>query len=127
MDHNGLILLRYGIKGLLNDVTAKGVHAETQSVPTNGVCNGDDLFWSPMLEATLHEEVSEAVDHQRISLGDNRFNDFVLLLHCTNFELLLQEDRGLLVIVANNLVDDVLPVASHAPVEEATIIERLHR
>lgn len=80
-----------------------------------------------MLEATLHEEVSEAVDHQGISLSDNSFNDLVLLLHCANFELLLQEDRGLLIIVANNLVDYVLPVASHATIKEATVIERLHR
>ena len=80
-----------------------------------------------MLEATLHEEISEAVDHQRISLGNNSFNDLVLLLRCANFELLLQEDGGLLVIVANDLVDDIFPVAGHATIEEATIVERLHR
>ena len=80
-----------------------------------------------MLETTLHEEISEAIDHQRISLSNNSFNDLVLLLHRADFELLLQEDGGLLVVVANDLVDDIFPVTGHATIQEATVVERLHR
>ena len=79
-----------------------------------------------MLKATLDKKVAKPVDHQGISLGDDSFYDFVLLLDGTHFELLLQEDRSLLIVVTDNLVNDVLPVASHASVEEATIIEGLH-
>lgn len=42
---------------------------------------------------------------------DDGLNDLVLLLSSANFELLLQEDRSLLIIVADDLVNDVLPVA----------------
>lgn len=78
-----------------------------------------------MLEATLNQEVSEAIDHQWIGLSDDRLNNVILLLGCTNLELLLQEDGGLLIIVANDLVDNVLPVAIDGAVKKTAIVERL--
>lgn len=78
-----------------------------------------------MLEATLDEEIAEAVDHKRIRLVDDSVDDLKLLVGCGDLELLLKEDGGLLIVVADNLVDDVLPVAAHATVEKAAIVQRL--
>lgn len=77
-----------------------------------------------MLEASLDQEVAEAIDHQGIGLCDNSFNDFILLLRCADLELLLKEDRSLLIIVADNLVNDVFPVAVNGTVKETTVVER---
>lgn len=66
-----------------------------------------------MLEATLHKKIAKAIDHQGIRLSNDRFDNLVLLLRGSDFQLLLQEDGGLLVVVADNLVNDILPVAAH--------------
>ena len=78
-----------------------------------------------MLEATLNQKIAKAINHERIGLSNNGFDDIILLLCSTNFELLLEENRSLLVIIANNLVDNVLPVAVDSAVKEAAIVERL--
>lgn len=52
-------------------------------------------------------------------------DDIELLLYRADLELLLEKDGCLLVVVANNLVDDELPVATHVAVEEAAIVQRL--
>ena len=77
-----------------------------------------------MLKAALHEEVAEAVDHQRIRLCNDGLYDLILLLRRADLELLLQEDGGLLIIVADDLVDNVFPVTAHVAVEQATIVHR---
>lgn len=78
-----------------------------------------------MLEATLNEEVTKTIDHQRICLSNDCLDDIVLLFSCTYLELLLEEDRSLLVIVANDLVNDVLPVAVDSSVKESAVVEGL--
>lgn len=127
VDHDRLVLLRDGVECLLNDVAAERVHRKTESIASDGLCNFDDLLRSAMLKAALDEEVSETIDHQGIGLGDDRFDNVILLLGRANLELLLEEDGCLLVIVANNLVDDVLPVAVDIAVKEATVVKRLGR
>ena len=123
MNHDSLVILWNRVKCLLNDVTAECIHGEIQRVSSNGLSDLDDLFGSTMLKAALNQEVAEAVDHQWICLSNNSFDDIVLLLGSANFELLLKEDRCLLIIVANNLVDNILPVAVDSTVKKATIVE----
>lgn len=127
VNHDGLVLLGHRVEGLLNHMAAKGVHREIQSVSANRLGNLDHLFRSAMLKAALHQEVAEPVDHQGVGLSNNRLHDVVLLVRGADLELLLQKDGGLLVIVAHNLVDDVLPVASDVAVKKAAIVERLGR
>ncbi len=78
-----------------------------------------------MLKASLDQEVAEAVDHQWIGLCHNRLDDVILLLSCADLELLLKEDRSLLIIVAHDLVNNVLPVAINSTVKQTTVVERL--
>src|SRR5690606_493482 len=75
----------------------------------------------------LHQKVAKAIDHQRIGLGNNGLYDVVLLLRRPDLEFLLQEYGCLLIIIADDLVDDVLPVASDITVEQAAVVERLCR
>lgn len=125
VDHDGLVLFRDAVECLLDNVTPKSIHAETEGVAANGLGNGNDLLRRAVLEAALDQEVAKAVDHERVGLINNRLHDLELLLGRSNFDLLLQEDGSLLIIVANDLVDDVAPVAAHVAVEKATIVERL--
>ena len=127
MYHDGLVFFWDSIESLLNDVASEGVHAQAQCVATDGVCNRDDLVWCSMLEASLYKEVSESIDHQRVGLSNDCLNDFEFLLDRADLELLLQEDRSLLVIVANDLVNNVLPIASDASIEKTPVVEWLHR
>ena len=78
-----------------------------------------------MLEAPLDQKVSEAVDHKRVGLRNDCFDDLILLIGRANLELLLEEDGCLLVIVADDLVDDILPVAIDVAVQQSAIVERL--
>ncbi len=80
-----------------------------------------------MLEASLDKEIAESVDHERVGLGDDGLDDLVLLLRSADLELLLEEDRSLLVVVADNLVNDVLPVAVDVAVKQLAVVERLRR
>jgi hypothetical protein len=125
MNHDSLVILRNGIECLLNDVATESIHREIQGVASNGFSNLYDLFRSSVLKATLNQEVSKAVDHQWIGLRNDCLNNVVLLLGCTDLKLLLQENGSLLIIIAHDLVDNVLPVAVDCSVKEATIVERL--
>lgn len=127
VDHDRLVLLWNGVECLLNDVAAEGVHRKAEGIASDGLRNFDDLLRRAMLKAALDEEVPETIDHQRIGLRDDCFNNVILLLGRANLELLLEEDGCLLVVVADNLVDNVLPVAVHIAVKEATVVERLSR
>ena len=89
VNHDSLVILWNSVKSFLNDMATKCVHAEAKRVATDGASNSDDLFRCTMLKATLNEEVSKAIHHQRIGLGYNSFNDLVFLLYGANLELLL--------------------------------------
>jgi hypothetical protein len=127
VDHSRLVLFGNTVESLLDDMATKSIHAQSKSVATYSLSDSDDLIVSTMLEAALHEEIAEAIDHQSISLGDDCLDDLVLLLGCAYLELLLKEDGRLLVVVADDLVYDVLPVAAHVAVQQATIVHRLDR
>lgn len=127
MYHGGLVLLWDTVKCLLNDMTAEGVHTESKGVSTYGLSDGDDLSRRAMLKAALHKEITETVDHEWVSLGDDGFNNLVLLLGRADLEFLLQEDGGLLIVVAYDLIDNVLPVTTHVAIEETPVIHRLDR
>lgn len=122
--HDGLVLFWDAVEGLLDDMAAEGIHREVQGIAANGVRDSDDLIRRAMLKAALNEEVAEAVDHQRVGLVDDGLYDLELLFLSADLELLLEKDRGLLVIVAYNLVDDIAPVAAHVAIEKAAVIER---
>jgi hypothetical protein len=109
MDHNSLVVLRNRVESLLDNVATKSIHGQVQGISSNGLSNLDDLLRSTMLKATLNQEVSEAIDlnlrvrryfkncetptrHQWVGLSDDCLNNFVLLLCCADFELLLKED-----------------------------------
>jgi len=125
VDHGGLVLLRNTVESLLNDVAAKWIHAQVESVAADSASNGDDLFRSAVLKAALDEEVAEAVDHESIGLFDDGLDDIILLLLGADLELLLQEDGGLLIVAVDNLVDNVLPVAAHVAVQETAVVHGL--
>lgn len=78
-----------------------------------------------MLEAALDQEVSKAVDHEGVCLSNNGLDDLVFLLRSSDLELLLEENGSLLVVVADDLVDNVLPVAIDVAIQETTIVEGL--
>lgn len=80
-----------------------------------------------MLEATLNEKVAKTIDHQGIGLIYYSFHNVVLLISSTDFELLLQKNGGLLVIVADNLVHYILPVTGYILIQESSVVERLKR
>ncbi len=125
VNHDGLVIFRHRIEGLLDNMAAEGVHREAERVAPDCFCDLDDLLWRPMLKAALDQKVAEAIDHQGVGLGDDGFDDLVLLLWGTNLELLLEENRGLLVVVTDDLVDNVLPIAVDVAVQQATVVERL--
>lgn len=127
MHHNSFVILRNTIKRLLNDVTTKRIHTQAEGVASDRIRDSDNLIRCSVLEASLNKEVSKAVDHQRVRLADNGLDDVKLLLRCADFELLLQENGCLLIIVAYNLVHNVFPVTRDILVEEASIIEWFKR
>jgi hypothetical protein len=43
-----------------------------------------NLLRCAMLEAALHEEVAEAIDHEGIRLSNDSFNDLILLFSSAN-------------------------------------------
>jgi hypothetical protein len=127
VDHGRLVLFGNTVEGFLDNMTSEGIHAKSECVTTNGLGDRDDLVGRAMFEATLNEEVTEAVDHQRIGLGDDCFDDLILLLRCSNLQLLLKKDGCLLVVVADDLVDNVLPVAAHVAVQQASVVHGFDR
>lgn len=122
MNHDCLVVLGYRVECLLNNMAAKGIHRQVQSVSSNSFSNLDDLLGSAVLKASLNKEVSKAVDHERISLSNNGVDNLVLLLRGSHLELLLEEDGSLLVVVADDLVNDVLPVAVDVAVQETPVV-----
>jgi len=125
VDHDSFVVLRNDVKGLLDNMTAERIHAQSKSVAADRIGNGDDLIRCTVLEASLNEEVPKAVDHERVCLSDDSINNVTLLLGGGDFELLLQENGGLLIVALHNLVDNELPVTVHVTVKEATVVERL--
>lgn len=123
--HDGFVLLRNTVECLLNNVATEWVHAEAEGIATDRICDGNDLFRSAMFEAALDQEISKTVDHQRISLVDDSLNDLILLLSSANLQFLLKENGRLLVIVADNLVNDILPVTCNALIKQPTVVQRL--
>ena len=61
-------------------------------------------------EAALNQKVAKTVDHQWVGLSNDGLDDIELLLDCAYLQFLLQKDRSLLIVVANNLVHDVTPI-----------------
>lgn len=127
VNHDSLVILGDRVEGLLYNMATEWVHREVQSVPTDCFRNLDDLLRSAMLEAALDKKVAKAIDHERVGLGYDGLNNLVLLFRGTDLELLLQEDRSLLVVVADDLVHDVFPVAVHITIEETAVVQRLSR
>lgn len=123
MHHDSLLILRDTIERLLDDVASKRIHAQVEGVASDRTRDGDNLIGCSMLEATLDEEVSKAIYHQGVCLADNCLDDIKLLVGCAHFQLLLQENGCLLIVVAYNLVHDVFPIAGDILVEKASVIE----
>lgn len=111
VNHDSFVLLGNTVKGLLNNMAPEGVHAQIESVASYRIGNCNHLLRSPMFETTLNKKVAKSVYHEWVSLTDDGLNNVVLLLCRPNLELLLEEDRRLLVVIANNLVHNVFPVA----------------
>ncbi len=116
-NHVSFMGFRNRIKRLLDNMTTESIHAEGNNIALNTIGDRNDLIRCAVLEAALHQEVAEAVDHEWIRLVDNCINDLKLLFYSANLELLLEKDRSLLIIAANNLIDNVLPVAGNRLVE----------
>lgn len=125
VDHDGLVVLGDRIECLLDDVTAKWIHGQIERISTDSLSNLNYLLRSAMLEAALDEKVAEAIDHEWIGLGDNGFDNVEFLLRCSDLQFLLEKDGCLLVIVANNLVNDVLPVAVDTAVKKTAVVQGL--
>lgn len=123
--HDRLVLFGNRIKRFLNNVAAERIHGKIQGISTYSLCNLDHLLWSSMLKATLNKEITEAVYHQGVSLGHNSLNDLVLLFRGANLQFLLKKNGSLLVIVADNLVDNVLPITVDIAIQQTTIVEWL--
>lgn len=92
VNHDCLVIFRHGVEGFLNNMAAKRIHREVQRIAANGFSNLNDLLGGSVLKAALDEEISKTIDHQRVCLSDDGFDNFILLLRGANLELLLQED-----------------------------------
>lgn len=125
VNHDGLVIFRDGIKCFLNNMASEGVHGKVQGVASNCFGDFDDLLRCAMLEASLYKKVPKPVDHQGVGLGNDGLNNFVFLFRGPHLQLLLQEYGSLLIIVANNLIHDVLPIAVDISIEETSVVERL--
>ena len=125
--HDCFVFLRHRVEGLLDNVAAESIHAEIECVPADSLSNSNNLLRRTMLEAALDQEVTKAVDHKWVCLIDDSVHDLELLVYRTDLELLLQEDGCLLVVVADDLVHDILPVARHVTIEETAIVQWLSR
>ena len=54
VDHDSLMFFGNTVERLLDNVAAKGVHAETERITTDSICNRNDLLGCTMLEAALN-------------------------------------------------------------------------
>ena len=87
--HYRLVLFWNAVKSLLDYMAAKRIHAEVESIPTDCLRDSNHLFWRPVLEAALNEEVAEAIDHKWVRLVDDSVHNLKLLVSRADFELLL--------------------------------------
>jgi len=110
MYHDSLVIFGNRIKSLLNNMTAKRIHREIKCVAANSFSDFDHLLRCPMLKATLNKKVTETINHQWICLSNNSFYDIIFLLSSADLELLLKKYGSLLIVVADNLVDNIFPV-----------------
>ena len=124
-DHVSFVVLRHRVESLLDDMTAEWVHTQGDDIAMNGIGDSNDLVWSAVLEASLNKEIAEAIDHERVCLADDGFDDLVLLLCGADLELLLQEDGCLLVIVADDFIDNIFPITRDSFVQKTAVVHRL--
>lgn len=127
MDHGCLVLLGDTIKSFLDNMATESIHAQRKSIAADSLSDGNYLIMCTMFEAALNKEIAEPVDHQSIRLRNDRFDDFVLLFRSAHLELLLEKDGSLLIVVTDDLVDNILPVAAHVAVQQTTVVHRLDR
>lgn len=92
VNHNSFMFLWDTVKGLLDNVTPKGVHAQIEGIASYRIGNCNHLLGSAMFETTLNKKVAKSVYHEWVSLTDDGLDDVVLLLCRPNLEFLLQED-----------------------------------
>jgi hypothetical protein len=57
-------------------------------------------------------------------LCNNSLNYIILLLSSANFELLLEEDGSLLIIIADDFIDNILPVTIDGTIKKTTVVKR---
>lgn len=88
-NHRGFKILRYTIKGFLDNVAAKGIHTEHDCITPNSVGDTLDLLGRSVLKASLNKKVSKPIDHQIVSLSHNGIDNCVLLVSSTNLQFLL--------------------------------------
>jgi hypothetical protein len=124
-NHDSLEVFRHRVKGFLNNMATKRIHREIQGVAPNSFGDVDNLVRCAMLEASLYQEVAKPIDHQGVGLCYDSIHDLKLLFRGSDLKLLLQEDRGLLIVVADDLVDNVLPVAVDIAIQETAIVQWL--
>jgi hypothetical protein len=117
VDHYSLVVFGNRVKCLLNDMASKSIHGEIQGIAADGLSDLNHLVRCSVFEAALHEEIAKAVNHQRVSLSNNSFDNIELLLIGANFEFLLKEDGSLLIIIANDFVNNVLPVTVNCTIK----------
>jgi hypothetical protein len=108
-------------------MASEWIEAEGESVTMNSIGNCYDLLRSAVFEAALDQKIAKAIDHKRICLVDNGFDNFELLLGCADFQLLLQKDGSLLVIVTDDFVHNIFPIAGRSFVKKTAIVHWLER
>jgi hypothetical protein len=115
------------VEGLLDDVAAKGVSAETNSMAFDVSSKAHDLVVIGALEDALDEEVAKAVAHELETTVDDGVDDGVLESWLGVLDLLLEEDRCLLVVVRDDLLDNDIPVRRDTRLKEVTPVDLLSR
>lgn len=123
--HVCLVIFGHRIERFLDHMAAKRIHTQRENMTVDRMGNRHDLFGRAVFEATLNEEIAEAIHHEWVCLADNGLNNVEFLRRRSDLELLLQENRCLLIVVAHDLVDNVLPVTRNRLVQKTTIIHRL--
>jgi len=125
VDHNGFVFFWHTVECLLDHMATKRIHTEAQSIALDSIRNGNNLLRGSVFEAALDKKVSKPIYHERVRLLYDGFDYIIFLLCGPNFELLLQKYRGLLVIVANDLVHYILPITGNVLIEKAPVVEWL--
>ena len=123
IDHDSLESLRDAIESLLDDMATESVHAQANGVVADMSSKGNDLIIVAILKATLDKEVAKAIAHQLKTASRDGLHDVVLHIWRTKLELLLEEDRSLLIVLGDNAIDDDIPVASDVLLKELTKVE----